>query len=88
MIVKCKINKTYYENNNGKFEIFGLIFYEDGNENNIVKIVDGLFTSYEKIEKFQQLINSNDLDELHIIDVCEDAILDYELKITDLIMIA
>jgi len=74
LIVKCKVNKTYYDIYDEKIELFGLIFYEDGNENNIVKIVDGLFTSFEKIEKLHNLINSNDLDELHIIDVCEDAI--------------
>lgn len=69
-------------------QLFGLIFYEYGNENNIIKVVDGLFTSYERIEKLHNLINSNDLDELHIIDVCEDAILNYELDILDYTMIA
>ena len=54
----------------------------------IRKVVDGLFTSYERIEKLHNLINSNDLDELHIIDVCEDAILNYELDILDYTMIA
>jgi len=88
MIVKCKVNKCYYNLNNEEIELFGLIFYEYGNENNIIKVVDGLFTSYERIEKLHNLINSNDLDELHIIDVCEDAILNYELDILDYTMIA
>jgi len=76
--VKCKINKTNYMHGDNIIEVYGLTFFKDGNECEIIKIIECLFTSFEKIKRLHDLINNNDLDELHILDVCEDAILDYD----------
>jgi len=57
-----------------KIELFGLTFYQSGNENNIIRIIENMYTSYENIKALQVQINCNDLDELHILDVCEDAV--------------
>lgn len=74
MIVKCRINKTDYMIDEKKIELFGLTFFQPGNESNIIRVIEDLYTSYENIKYLQDQINGNDLDEIHILDVCEDAI--------------
>lgn len=81
MIVKCKINKSIHNFYDINIELFGLTFYQVGHENKTIKIVKGLFTSYNKAKELRDLINRNDLYELHILDLCEDAILDYDSKL-------
>lgn len=75
MTVKCKIIKSIYRSQDiSGITVYGLNFYYIGFENEIVKIIVDIFVDEEQIKTFCNLINSNDLDELHIDDVIYDAL--------------
>ena len=74
MKISCKIIKSIYksEDENGVVT-YGLAFYRSGADKPI-RIIKNIFTSKEQINILNNLINSNDLDEIHIDDIIDDVV--------------
>lgn len=83
MRVKCRINSLAYEDEEGIiFNVYSLSFYYIGLEDEFVKIIENIFVDEHKIYTLYNLINSSNLDGIHIDDTIYDAICGINYNIT------
>ncbi len=73
-MIKCEIVKTVISIENKNAEVYGLTFYREG-ERTPFKTVEDIFTELALAEKLKRIINENDVDEIHIDNIIEDAII-------------
>ncbi len=72
-MIKCEIITTVIEVEGRKERVYGLDFYK--NEERIpFKTVKDIFVELKMAESLKEIINRNDIDEMHIDDVIEDSL--------------
>lgn len=75
MIIKCEvIESLYIDNEVSQIKVYGLAFYKSECIVEPIKVIEDIFADKENIHILCNLINANDLDEIHINDVLEDAV--------------
>lgn len=75
MIIKCEVIESLYTDNEvSQVKVYGLAFYKSECTTEPIKVIKDIFTDNENIHILCDLINANDLDEIHIDDVLEDAV--------------
>ena len=77
MIVKCDIIRTKScldaDDPKSCYDTYGLLFFCDGDdENKIIREVDDVTPDKEEIIRIRDIINRNQLDDIHINDVIYD----------------
>ena len=74
MIIKCKIIETIFDNNEIKnVKVYGFIVYPFTGDK-IIRAIENIFTDKSITDALCDLINNNDLDEVHVDDVIEDTL--------------
>ena len=76
MEVKCESIQSIVDIENKNVVSYGLRFYESHNYNATIKIVRDMFQDKEKSDMLVNLINENELSEIQINDVIDDALLE------------
>lgn len=72
MIVKCDLVESKRKENHEVCTSYGLVFSPCERNEEAVILFRDLSGSKAEVEKLRDVINANDLDELHIHDVIED----------------
>lgn len=75
MTVKCKVIESLYANNEvSQVKVYGLAFYKSKYTVEPIKVIEDIYTDKKNIKILCDLINANDLDEIHIYDFIEDMV--------------
>lgn len=72
MIVKCDLVESKQKENHKVWTAYGLVFSPREKDEKGVLLFRELSGSKAEVERLRDVINANDLDELHIHDVIED----------------
>jgi hypothetical protein len=72
-VIKCDIIKTTIEIEGERTDVYGLAFFRNGDEVPF-KTVEDIFCELEAAQKLRDIFNGNDIDEIHIDDIIEDAV--------------
>lgn len=76
MIVKCSIiEEITADEDSVPIKVYGLKFYESGNQDHGIRTEKRLFFKREEAETATKRINENDLCDVHIPSIIEDLLL-------------
>ncbi len=76
MTVFCEITEEKYDNGTREIPLYGLRFWRCGEEE--LCRVEGITPNRAELEVLRARINASELDEIHIRDVLEDALVEWE----------
>lgn len=73
-MMKCEIITTKIEIEGKEVSVYGLDFYR-GSDIRPFNTVKNIFVDLKMAESLKELINKNDVDEIHIDDIIEDSLM-------------
>ena len=77
MTVTCEITEESCSTEKGSIFLYGLDFYRSG-ESAVFCSIGQITADRSELERLRARINAGDLDEIHIFDVLDDALAEWE----------
>lgn len=76
MIVECRMTKSYIRTDEEEDEtpVYGISFFKTGSSERAIRNFSDVFLSEDEAAEFCASINENDLDEIHIDEIVQDAV--------------
>ncbi len=76
MTVVCRMTKSYIRTDEEEEEtpVYGISFFKTGSSERAIRNFSDVFLSEDEAAEFCASINENDLDEIHIDEIVQDAV--------------
>ena len=76
MTVVCRMTKSYIRTDEEEEEtpVYGISFFKTGSSERAIRNFSDVFLSEDEAAEFCAGINENDLDEIHIDEIVQDAV--------------
>lgn len=76
MTVVCRMTKSYIRTDEEEEEtpVYGISFFKTGSSERAIRNFSDVFLSEDEAAEFCAIINENDLDEIHIYEIVQDAV--------------
>lgn len=76
MTVVCRMTKSYIRTDDEEEEtpVYGISFFKTGSSERAIRNFSDVFLSEDEAAEFCASINENDLDEIHIDEIVQDAV--------------
>lgn len=76
MTVVCRMTKSYIrtDEEEEKTPVYGISFFKTGSSERAIRNFSDVFLSEDEAAEFCASINENDLDEIHIDEIVQDAV--------------
>ncbi len=75
MTVECRMTKSYIRTDEEEdTPVYGISFFKTGSSERAIRDFSDVFLSEDEAAEFCAGINENDLDEIHIDEIIQDAV--------------